>query len=164
MPEIVETDGNGATALIEACVQIYEQARHSGSFHRIRGASREHIQTFLGFCQRSGEKFALGPLQLQRKGELVPALPLVFRQQGCSGGEMGERRSVGRRGLGALARKQVKFGQLLTLISQVDQGRAAVELVDYLEDRLLVFFCGGMRREQPSDTQVRLGAHWFRYE
>src|SRR6202011_5159337 len=100
----------------------------------------------------------------QRKGELVPALPRVFRQQSRTGGEIGERRGVGGRRLGALAREQVELCQLLTFVSRGNQGGAAVELVDNLEDGLLAFFRRGMRREQPSDAQVRLGARPFRYE
>src|SRR5882757_5033915 len=103
-------------------------------------------------------------MQLQRKGEFVPALPRVFWQQGRTGSEIGERRGVGGSRLGALGREQVEFGQLLTLVSRSDQGRAAVELIDNLEDDLLAFFRRGMRREQPSDAQVRLGAQPFRYE
>ena len=103
-------------------------------------------------------------MQLQREGELVPALPRVFRQQRRAGDEIGERRGVGGRGLGALAREQVELGQLLTLVSRGDQRGAAVELIDDLEDGLFASFRRGMRREQPADAQVRLGAQSFRYE
>ena len=41
----------------------------------------------------------------------------VLRQQRRTGGEIGERRGVGGRGLGALARDQVELGQLLALVS-----------------------------------------------
>jgi len=37
-------------------------------------------------------------------------------------------------------------------------------LIDNLEDRFLAFFRRGMRREQPSDAQVSLGAQPFRHE
>ena len=75
MPEVVETDGNGAAALIECRVQIHAQARDRGSFHRICGAGRQRRQALLRLRQRAGEELAFGPVQLQRKGELVPALP-----------------------------------------------------------------------------------------
>jgi hypothetical protein len=38
MPEVVETDGNSTAAPIKGRVQIYAEARHGSSFHRIRGA------------------------------------------------------------------------------------------------------------------------------
>src|SRR5882757_10697328 len=116
MPEVVETDGNGAAALIEGRVQIYAQARDRGSFDRICGAGRQRGQTLLRLRQRAGEELAFAPVQLQRKGELVPALPRVFRQQGRTGGQIGERRGVGGSGLGAPAREQVELGQLLSLV------------------------------------------------
>ena len=45
-----------------------------------------------------------------------------------------------------------------------DQGRAAVELIDDLIDRLLSLLRRCVRRKQPSDAQMRLGAHRFRNE
>src|ERR1700731_5256053 len=77
---------------------------------------------------------------------------------------MGDRRGVGGSRLGALACEQIELRQLLTLVSRGDQGGTAVELIDNLEDGLFAFFRRGMRREQPSDAQVRLGAQPFRYE
>jgi hypothetical protein len=38
MPEVVETDGDAAAALIEGLVQIQAQACDSGAFQRIGGA------------------------------------------------------------------------------------------------------------------------------
>ena len=43
-----------------------------------------------------------------------------------------------------------------------DQRGAAVELIDDLEDRLLPLLRRGMRREQPADPQMRLGARPLR--
>ena len=45
-----------------------------------------------------------------------------------------------------------------------DQGGAAVELIDDFEDGLFALFRRGMRREQPADAQMRLGAQPFRYQ
>ena len=50
-------------------------------------------------------------LQLQREDQLVPALPAVLRQQRRAGDEIGERRGIGGRRLGALAGDQVELGQ-----------------------------------------------------
>ena len=138
MPEVVETDGDRAAALIEGRVQIHAQARDGRSFDRICGAGRQRCQALLRVRQRAGQELAFGPVQLQREGELVPALPAIFRQQRRTGGEIGERRGVGGRGLGALARDQIELGQLLALVCvEVIKRGAAVELIDDLEDRLL---------------------------
>ena len=82
----------------------------------------------------------------------------VLRQQCRAGDEIGERRGVGGRRLGALARDQVELGQLLALVARGDQGGAAIELIDDLEDRLLALLRRGVRREQPADPQMGLGA------
>jgi len=66
--------------------------------------------------QRAGEKLAFSPVQLQRKAEFLPSLPRVVRQQGRTGGEIGERRGVSGSGLGTSAGEQVELGQLLTLV------------------------------------------------
>ena len=47
----------------------------------------------------------------------MPALPCVFGQQSLACSQIGERRGVRGRSLGALAREQVEFGQLLTLVA-----------------------------------------------
>ena len=92
----------------------------------------------------------------------MPALPAVLRQQCRTGDQIGQRRGVGGRSLGALARDQIELGQLLALVSRGDQGRAAVELIDDLEDRLFPLLGRRVRREQPPDSKVRLGAQLFR--
>jgi hypothetical protein len=92
----------------------------------------------------------------------MPALPRIVRQQSCASDQIRERRSVGCRGLGALARDQVEFGQLLAFLSSGDQGDPTVELVDDLEDGLLALLCGGVRHEQPAYSQMGFGAQLFR--
>ena len=137
MPEVVETDGDGAAALTEGRVQIHAQARDRGAFHRIGGAGRQRRQALLRFRQLAGEELAFGPIQFEREDELVPAFPAILRQQRRTGDEIAERRGVGGRSLGSLAGDQVELGELLTFLPRRDQRRAAVELVDDLEDRLL---------------------------
>ena len=92
----------------------------------------------------------------------MPALPGVVRQQRRTGDQILQRRGVGRRSLGALAGDQVELGQLLALVSRGDQGRAAVELIDDVEDRLLPLLGRDVRREQPPDSKVRLVAQRLR--
>ena len=82
---IIETDGDRAGALIEGHVQIHAQARDGRSLDRICGASRKRFQALLRFRQRTGQELAFGPMQLQREGELAPALPAILRQQRGTG-------------------------------------------------------------------------------
>ena len=75
MLEIVETDRDRAAALIEGRVQIRPQAGDAGAFECRCGAGRQRRQALLRFRQRAGQELTFGPIQLQREGELVPALP-----------------------------------------------------------------------------------------
>ena len=84
--------------------------------------------------QRAGQELAFGPMQLQREGERMLALPAVVRQQRRAGGEIGQRRDVGRRSLGALARNQVELGELLALSREVISAAPRLKLVDDVED------------------------------
>ena len=63
----------------------------------------------------------------------MPALPRVFRQQRRAGHQIGERRRISGRRLGAPACEQVELGQLLALVACCDEPGAAVELIDKLE-------------------------------
>ena len=78
-------------------------------------ASRERGQPLLRRVELAGQVLALGPVELEREGELVPPLPGVFGQERRAGGEVLQRRGVGRRGLGALARDEVELGHPLAL-------------------------------------------------
>ena len=84
----------------------------------------------------------------------MPALPAVLRQQCRASDQIVERRGVGRGRLGALARYQVELGQLLAFFARGDQRRAAVELVDDLEDRLLPLLRRRVCHQQPADPQM----------
>ena len=53
---------------------------------------------------------------------------------------------------------------MLSFLLRGDQRRASVELIDDLENGLFAFFRNGMCQEQPSDQEVRLGAHPFRHK
>src|SRR6202011_2087 len=112
---------------------------------------RQRRQALLRFRQRGGEELAFGPVQLQRKGELVPALPRVFRQQGRAGGEIGERRRIGGGRLRALARDRAGPHRLLAFFFFGDQRGALVELIDDLEDPLPPPLRRRVRRQQAAD-------------
>ena len=90
------------------------------------GAARQLGEARLRFRQRAGEELALGPIELEREGQIVTPLPRVLRQQRGAGGEVGQRRGVGGRGLGAPARNQVQLGEPLALLGRADQRGAAV--------------------------------------
>src|SRR4029077_13150868 len=90
MPEVFESDGDGAAALIEAGVQVDTQAGDGGPFQHVRGAVREAIQMLLR-RRSTGEKLAFRPLQLQLENQLVLALPAILRQQRRAGVQICER-------------------------------------------------------------------------
>ena len=101
-------------------------------------------------------------MQLQRKCELVPALPAILCQQSRTGDEIGERRCVCGRSLSLLAGDQIELGELLTFVSRSDQRLTAVELIDDFEDSLLPLRRWRVRRQQPADPQVVGGPQCFR--
>ena len=162
MPEVVESDGDGAAALTERHAHIYVQARDRRSLDGIGCAVRQRSQALIGGRQLAGQELAFGPLQLQGEDQVVPALPAIVAQERRTGDEIFECRNISGRSLGALARDQVELGQLLPLLLRSDQGHAAVQLIDDVEDRLFTFFGRRVRRQQPSDAQMRLGAQCFR--
>src|SRR5260221_14243739 len=84
----------------------------------------------------------------------MPALPAIVRQQCRASDEILQRRGIGRRGLGALARDQVELGKLLAFILGGDQGRPAIELIADLEDRLLTPLWRRLRGEQPPYSEA----------
>jgi len=71
----------GFTAAVIADGRLQRACKAQRSFHRTCGAGGKHIQPLLRFRQRASEKLAFGPVQLQREGGFVPALPRVLRQQ-----------------------------------------------------------------------------------
>ena len=90
------------------------------------------------------------------------ALPAILRQQCRTREEIGERRGVSGRCLGALARDQVELSQVLTFVSRGDLGHAAVELIDDLKDHLLPLLWRRVRRQQPADPEMGRGAQLCR--
>ena len=71
-------------------------------------------------------------------------------------------RSVSRRRFCALASDQVELGQLLPLVRRGDQRRAAVELIDDLEDRLFPLLGEASRDEKPPYQEMGRGALFLR--
>ena len=99
------------------------------------------------------QELTFGSMKLQLEDQIVPPLPTVLRHQRGAGDQIVQRRGVGRGRLRALASGQVELCELLALVLRRHQRRAAVELVDDLEDRLVALFRWRVRREQPADRR-----------
>ena len=158
MRQIFEAHFDGPLALIERRVDIHAQARHASAFDRVCRACRKQLQPLLGHRKRAGQELAFRAVQLQFEGHRVLALPGVCRLQRRTGHQILQRRRVGRGCLGALAGQQIELGHLLALVSRGDQRRAAVELIDDVEDRLLPLLGRDVGREPSPDSKVRLVA------
>ena len=78
MPEVVETDGNRAVALVESRVQIDAQTRRQ-SLARLVFAARDEsiVKRSSAAASSAGQELAFGSVQFQGEGELMPALPRV---------------------------------------------------------------------------------------
>ena len=99
--EVVEAGRDGAVASAEGHKQVDPQPSDGSQVREARGPACQFGQARFGFHQRAGEELAFRPLQLEREGQLVPALPRIARQQRGAGGEIGQRRCVGGRRLRA---------------------------------------------------------------
>ena len=156
VPEIVEAYLDGAVAPAEGREEVHPQAGDGGEVDEAVRRGRTAVASRSSAAANvAGQELALGPVELEREGELVPPLQRILRQQRATGSEIGQRRGIGGRRLGALARDQVELGHLLALLRRRDQRGAAVELIDDLEDRLLALLRRRVRREQPADPQMR---------
>ena len=117
MPQALQSHGDCALARPEHRVQIHTPACDGASLDRVGSARCERRQTLLGGLQRARTDLAVGGVQLQLKGQLLPALPRVLRQQRRTGGEIRQRGGIGRRRLGALAGGQVQLCELLAFLA-----------------------------------------------
>jgi len=107
MPKVIETNSDRSVALIKSRVDIHPQARETACSTVVAARLDSAANSLLCNRQLASQKFAFGPVQLQRKDQLAPVLPAILRQQCCTGIEIGERRGVGSGPLGALAGDQV---------------------------------------------------------
>jgi hypothetical protein len=147
MPEVFQAHLDCAVARPEHRVQIHAAAGDGRSFNVVDSARCKRRQTLFRGGQRTRPELTVGSLQLQRECKLVPALPRVIEQKGRAASEIRQRGAVGGRSLRALAGDQVQLCQLLAFIIRSHQGRAAVELIDDLVDRLLSLRGRCVRRE-----------------
>src|ERR1700722_2071138 len=106
----------------------------------------------------AGQEFALSPIELQSKCQLVPTLPDILSQQRRTDVEIREGRSVGGGCLRALGRDQVEFGEVVAFLLLINLCRAAVELIDDVKDCLVSVLGRRLPQEQPADSQMNLGA------
>ena len=154
--EVVEAGRDGAVASAEGHEEVHPQPGDGGQVREAGGAACQFGEARLRFRQRAREELAFGPLQLEREGELVPALP----RPPATGPHRRRDSSAPRRRRSTPWRacpRSVELGQLLALLARGDQGRATVELTDDLEDALLDRLRRRVRSEQPPDPQMRGG-------
>src|ERR1700736_4466467 len=116
VPEIVETDLDGAIRPAEGREELHLQPRYNGQIGKTDVPTRQPGEALIRFRQRAGQELAFRLVQLEREGECAAPLPAVLRQQRAAGSEVSQRRVVGRRLPGALARDQVQLGDLLLLL------------------------------------------------
>ena len=55
------------------------QTRHGCVFFVVSATARKHDQALLGECQFTDYELTFGSMQLQRKSQLVQALPCIVR-------------------------------------------------------------------------------------
>ena len=96
VPEIVETCLDGAVAAAEGREELLPQPGDGGEVHEPPGAVGQHQESLFSCGECTGQELALGALKLQREGECSASLPAVLRQQRATGGEVSQRRIVGR--------------------------------------------------------------------
>jgi hypothetical protein len=153
-PEVLEAHLDPAIGPIQRRVEVQARAGDGREVGEVAGAPPQHREPLLRRFQRSGQVLALGPVELQREGELVLSLPAVLCQQRRAGGEVLQRRSVGRRSLGTLSSDEVDLGDPLALLPRGDELGPTVELARDLEDLLLEILWCGPREEQAADPEV----------
>ncbi len=136
-PEIVETRFDSAVAAVQRREQVHPHAGDDGQVDMVCGATGQQRKTLFRRRQIAGQVLALGPVESKREGERVAPRPAVLRQQLAARRQVAQRRAIRGRFLGAPAGDEIEFGQPLTLVRQIDQVGAAVELVHDLEDLFL---------------------------
>ncbi|MCY1220413.1 hypothetical protein D9M72_324240 [compost metagenome] len=159
--QVGQAHSHGPVAAVLQQAHVHLQAGHRRLFHRGGGACRQRGETLVGLYQLASEEFALGAVQLQGKTQLVAAFPAIAVEQFRPDTQIGQRRTVGVGGLGALPGQQVVLGQLFTLGAGLDQSGAAIELADDLEDSLFAPLRRRLLGQQATDAQVRLVAGGF---
>ena len=116
--QVLESDLNDAVSLIQVREELHPQLGDGGQIGKARGTSRQLGKARLRLRLLPGQEFALGSLQLQREDQFVPALPCILRQQRTTGDDIGQRRGIGGRDLGAPAGDQVQLGQPLAFLQR----------------------------------------------
>ena len=114
--EVVETDLHAAVAPIESRVKRQAQTCDGRDIVRASGTSRQHRKPIFRRRHIRGQELALGQVEFESEDELVVVVPAVLGQQGRPAARYVERRGVGGRSLGALARDQIQLRHLLTFL------------------------------------------------
>ena len=155
LPQVAEGGLDGAGGAARGLVDLDLGAGDGGEVDEGPRAAGQRGEPLLRGRGVAAQVLALGAIELEGEGELVAALPAVLGQEGAAGGEVGERRGVGRGLLGAPARRQIDLGHALALLARGDQGRPAVQLGRDLE-RPLPALGGRRARPEPApDLEVQ---------
>ena len=162
--QALEADVDRPVGPLEHRVDVHAQTGDARPIYRIGGAAGERVDALLRRRELASQELAFGLVERELEAEPMAALPAIVRQQDRAGGQIAERRRVGGGRLGALAGGEIELGKLLALVPCGDQGHAAVELVDNLEDHFVALLGRDLRGEQVSDAEMGLGARRFRYQ
>src|SRR6516165_7450953 len=88
MPQAFQREPNRSLARPKRNLQIHAPVCNGASLDRADSARGQYNHPLFGSLQLTGIDLAIGPMQLQFKGQLLPALPRVLRQQRRTGGEI----------------------------------------------------------------------------
>ncbi len=152
--QVVEAHLDGARALAAGQEQLQLKLGDVSQVRKAAGSIREVGKARLRHGQGAGQELTFGAVEIERESQLGSALPGVSPQEGSSGGKAAQRRGVGCCGLGAFASEQVQLGHLLALPGSVNQGGAAIELADDLEDAVRDCLWRRARGQSPADFKV----------
>src|SRR5579863_8793136 len=156
-------DKNLGTAItpIKCGVEREPQTRRDTEVVAVPGTFYQPRHSILRRGLLSGQQLALGPEVLNRKHQLVVALPGLLRQQSAGGSEVLESGVICGRRLRAPGCDQIQVGDPLALLSRTDEVRAPIELVDNFENGFVALCCRRVRGEKHTDAQVSLCTKFF---
>ncbi len=106
--EPVARAGNSVAVTGLVLVQHDPQAVHLGLVEGRRRAGQQHLEILLRRLETAGEILGLGRFEPQREHQLVLGAPRIIREKRHPVFEVGRRGTIGGRGLGLPARRQVQ--------------------------------------------------------
>src|SRR6516162_4081894 len=160
--EVAETDFDRAVDPIHRQIQIDAQAGERRLIDDRGGAGCQHRQALLRRGQCASQKLTFRSVQLQREYEVRPLLPCVVWHSRSARNKIAQCRSIGRGSFGASTCDQIEIHKLLLFVSRRDQSSTAIKLIDDLENRLFPLLRRSVSDQQPTDSEMRLGAPCLR--